>query len=103
MLFNEAGKDATEAFEDVGHSDHSREMLANYEVGTLVGAVSYTHKRDRALAAVSTLPPRRLETALMFSSLETTKRPFSNRRRCRTEFDQSGQVSMSLAAASSGH
>lgn len=48
MLFNEAGKDATEAFEDVGHSDHSREMLANYEVGTLVGAVSYTHKRDRA-------------------------------------------------------
>lgn len=37
VLFNEAGKDATEAFEDVGHSDESRELLEKYEVGTFQG------------------------------------------------------------------
>ena len=34
VLFGEAGRDATEAFEDVGHSDEAREILEKYLVGT---------------------------------------------------------------------
>lgn len=33
MLLGEAGKDASEAFEDVGHSDEAREILDKYFVG----------------------------------------------------------------------
>lgn len=33
VLFGEAGRDATEAFEDVGHSDEAREILEKYLVG----------------------------------------------------------------------
>lgn len=33
VLFGEVGRDATEAFEDVGHSDEAREILAKYYVG----------------------------------------------------------------------
>ncbi|GAA5898765.1 hypothetical protein JCM6882_003993 [Rhodosporidiobolus microsporus] len=33
VLFGEAGRDATEAFEDVGHSDEAREILEKYYVG----------------------------------------------------------------------
>ena len=32
-MLEEAGRDATEAFEDVGHSDEAREILAKYYVG----------------------------------------------------------------------
>lgn len=32
----QAGKDATEAFEDVGHSTDAREMMKRYKVGELV-------------------------------------------------------------------
>ncbi|EPB92130.1 cytochrome b5 [Mucor circinelloides 1006PhL] len=35
VLLDEAGKDATEAFEDIGHSDEAREILEKYLVGTL--------------------------------------------------------------------
>ncbi len=35
-----AGQDATEAFEDVGHSDEARETLAKLEVGILKRKVS---------------------------------------------------------------
>ncbi|KAG2216148.1 hypothetical protein INT45_003774 [Circinella minor] len=36
VLLDEAGKDATEAFEDIGHSDEAREFyLAKYEIGEL--------------------------------------------------------------------
>ncbi|KAI9469803.1 MAG: cytochrome b5 [Benjaminiella poitrasii] len=35
VLLDEAGKDATEAFEDIGHSDEAREMLEQYLIGTL--------------------------------------------------------------------
>jgi cytochrome b5 len=34
-MLDVAGQDATEAFEDVGHSDEARETLAQLEVGTL--------------------------------------------------------------------
>ncbi|GAA6059643.1 hypothetical protein JCM10212_004146 [Sporobolomyces blumeae] len=33
VLFGEAGRDATEAFEDVGHSDEARALLEKYYVG----------------------------------------------------------------------
>jgi len=33
VLLGECGRDATEAFEDVGHSDEAREMLKQYLVG----------------------------------------------------------------------
>jgi cytochrome b involved in lipid metabolism len=32
-LFGETGRDATEAFEDVGHSDEARTLLEKYYVG----------------------------------------------------------------------
>lgn len=35
VLLDHAGKDATEAFEDVGHSEDARNMLAKYLVGDL--------------------------------------------------------------------
>jgi len=39
-VYNALGKDATEAFEDIGHSDEAREILEKYLVGTLDEAVS---------------------------------------------------------------
>lgn len=33
MLLEQAGSDATESFEDVGHSTDAREMLEQYYVG----------------------------------------------------------------------
>lgn len=35
VLLDVGGQDATEAFEDVGHSDEAREILENMLVGTL--------------------------------------------------------------------
>ncbi|KAI0400286.1 cytochrome b5 [Xylaria palmicola] len=35
VLLDVGGQDATEAFEDVGHSDEARETLEKYYVGTL--------------------------------------------------------------------
>lgn len=35
VLLDVAGQDATEAFEDVGHSDEAREILAPLQVGVL--------------------------------------------------------------------
>lgn len=36
MLLEQAGKDATEPFEDVGHSSDSRQMMTQYKVGEIV-------------------------------------------------------------------
>ncbi|KAG9011812.1 hypothetical protein FRB94_007538 [Tulasnella sp. JGI-2019a] len=38
VILAEAGKDATEAFEDVGHSDEAREVLNGLYVGDFDGA-----------------------------------------------------------------
>ena len=35
MIIIMIGKDATEAFEDIGHSDEAREILEKYLVGEL--------------------------------------------------------------------
>lgn len=36
VLLEQAGKDATEAFEDVGHSTDARDLMKRYKVGELV-------------------------------------------------------------------
>lgn len=36
VLLEQAGKEATEAFEDVGHSSDAREMMKRYKVGELI-------------------------------------------------------------------
>lgn len=38
VLIEQAGKEATEAFEDVGHSTDAREMMAKYKIGELCEA-----------------------------------------------------------------
>ena len=38
VLIDVAGKDATEAYEDVGHSEEANEILQTYLIGTLKGA-----------------------------------------------------------------
>ena len=38
------GQDATEAFEDVGHSDEAREILDGLKVGDLKRQVSVHHR-----------------------------------------------------------
>lgn len=35
MLLEQAGKDGTEAFEDVGHSTDARDMMKKYKIGEL--------------------------------------------------------------------
>ena len=35
VLIEQAGKDATEAFEDVGHSTDARELMTKYKIGEL--------------------------------------------------------------------
>lgn len=36
VLLEQAGKEATEAFEDVGHSTDARDLMKNYKIGTLI-------------------------------------------------------------------
>lgn len=36
VLLDQAGNDATEAFEDVGHSTEARELMKTYVIGQLV-------------------------------------------------------------------
>ncbi|CAG7848297.1 SubName: Full=Probable cytochrome b5 {ECO:0000313/EMBL:CCA73418.1} [Serendipita indica DSM 11827] len=38
VIVAEAGKDATESFEDVGHSDEARDLLKGMLVGTFAGS-----------------------------------------------------------------
>lgn len=40
VLISEAGRDATDAFEDVGHSDDARALLKDMLKGDMEGAVS---------------------------------------------------------------
>merc|ERR1739848_649719 len=35
VLLDVGGQEASEAFEDVGHSNDARDMLADYEIGTI--------------------------------------------------------------------
>ncbi|CAH0482088.1 unnamed protein product [Peronospora belbahrii] len=37
IMVDVAGKDATEEFEDIGHSNDARTQLKNYEIGQIIG------------------------------------------------------------------
>ncbi|CAG5095541.1 Similar to Cyt-b5: Cytochrome b5 (Musca domestica) [Cotesia congregata] len=41
VLLEQAGKDGTEPFEDVGHSSDARQMMEPYKVGELVESLLY--------------------------------------------------------------
>lgn len=43
VLLEEAGRDSTEAFEDVGHSDEARAMLDKMLLGDFHGEVRQRH------------------------------------------------------------
>ncbi len=42
ILIEHAGDDATEAFEDVGHSSDAREMMKDYLIGELAEVIDVT-------------------------------------------------------------
>lgn len=48
------GKDATEDFEEIGHSAAANEMLAKYKIGKLLGGDSGATARKQAASAVTT-------------------------------------------------
>jgi len=50
VMLSVAGKDATEDFEDVGHSNHARSMLAKYELGAFAGGESARPARKTVVA-----------------------------------------------------
>lgn len=60
VLLDVAGQDATEAFEDVGHSDEARETLDQLIVGTLKRQVCLQLPRVRPRSSVpgAPSPPR---------------------------------------------
>ncbi|UZJ51615.1 hypothetical protein CBS101457_000935 [Exobasidium rhododendri] len=66
VLLSEAGKDATEAFEDVGHSDDARSLLPNMLVGSMEGAVSSV---KRAAPSVNQAAQKSGNPILMFIPL----------------------------------
>ncbi|KAL1934649.1 hypothetical protein VTP01DRAFT_6831 [Rhizomucor pusillus] len=51
VLLDEAGKDATEAFEDIGHSDEAREILEKYYVGELEEKARKTEQNYSSIRA----------------------------------------------------
>ncbi|PSS22252.1 hypothetical protein M430DRAFT_65447 [Amorphotheca resinae ATCC 22711] len=51
VLLDVGGQDATEAFEDVGHSDEAREILAGLLVGELKRAPGDPKSKSAALAS----------------------------------------------------
>ncbi|KAJ5995205.1 cytochrome b5 reductase [Penicillium waksmanii] len=60
VLRDVAGTDATEAYEDVGHSEDADEILASYLIGTLKGAREFT--RPKAIRVVQQ-PPEQISVA----------------------------------------
>ncbi|CAO1636217.1 unnamed protein product [Jaminaea pallidilutea] len=66
VLTAEAGKDATEAFEDVGHSDDARALLPPMLVGALEGAVE---KAKPAVKSAGNAAQKNSNPLLMFIPL----------------------------------
>ncbi|KAG0251453.1 hypothetical protein BG011_007607 [Mortierella polycephala] len=54
VLYDEAGKDATESFDDVGHSDEAREMLNKMYIGEYEASIFNGGKTSKS--ATSTTP-----------------------------------------------
>ncbi|KAI0254729.1 cytochrome b5-like heme/steroid binding domain-containing protein [Lactifluus subvellereus] len=64
VILSEAGKDATEAFEDVGHSDEARALLP----GMLVGEFEKGPNQKIAMAYQSTAAAAAMENAVQQTS-----------------------------------
>jgi len=64
VILSEAGKDATEAFEDVGHSDEARALLP----GLLVGDFEKGPNVDKAKVYQSTAAAAAMENAVQQTS-----------------------------------
>ncbi|KNG91030.1 cytochrome B5 [Aspergillus nomiae NRRL 13137] len=64
ILIDTAGTDATEAFEDVGHSEDSVEIMQEFLIGTLKGAKEY-------------VPPKKVQ--LVAQKPETMRQPSGSR------------------------
>lgn len=58
VMLDVGGQDATEAFEDVGHSDEARETLEQLLVGSLKRQVSLQHTQSHSIPPI----PHRLDT-----------------------------------------
>ncbi|MCJ1461584.1 hypothetical protein MMC07_000181 [Pseudocyphellaria aurata] len=58
VLLDVGGQDATEAFEDVGHSDEAREILEGLLVGKLKRAPGDPARPPPPTATTSTAPPQ---------------------------------------------
>ncbi|KAE8183789.1 hypothetical protein CF336_g8042 [Tilletia laevis] len=56
VLLSEAGKDATEAFEDVGHSDDARKLLPPLKVGEIEGGAVKAHVKSTATSTQAQAP-----------------------------------------------
>jgi cytochrome b involved in lipid metabolism len=56
VLLDMAGQDATEAFEDVGHSDEAREILAGLQVGNLKRQVRILPQKKKKKKIIHPLP-----------------------------------------------
>ncbi|XP_021748340.1 cytochrome b5-like [Chenopodium quinoa] len=55
VLLTATGKDATEDFEDIGHSDNARDMLKNYYVGDVdVSTIPSKHKPTKSQPSQAT-------------------------------------------------
>lgn len=52
VLLDVGGQDATEAFEDVGHSDEAREILVGLLVGTLKRQVRISSSPERRVLEI---------------------------------------------------
>lgn len=56
VLLDVAGTDATEAYEDVGHSEDADEIMASYLIGTAKDAVKHS-KKKREVHVIQPSPP----------------------------------------------
>uniref|UniRef100_A0A915L5H4 Cytochrome b5 n=1 Tax=Romanomermis culicivorax TaxID=13658 RepID=A0A915L5H4_ROMCU len=54
VLLEQAGHDATEGFEDVGHSSDAREMRKQFLIGYLADKDKTKHERTTSVPATST-------------------------------------------------
>jgi len=57
VIFAEAGKDATESFEDVGHSDEARDILKTLFIGTFGEPEKLKGEKPKPKAAAVSEPP----------------------------------------------
>jgi len=68
VLLEQAGRNATEHFEDVGHSSDARELMKQYYIGDIVDAERKEKPKTVKAAESSTVPPLTKESTSKSSS-----------------------------------